>query len=78
MLVRHSQEWAESLSRKCALLLRALEPWLAADVEHVGLTAVPGMSAKPVSDMLAGVSDPTKAQRAAGPLLKLEYIRAGR
>ena len=73
MLVRHSQEWAESLSRKCALLLRALEPWLAADVEHVGLTAVPGMSAKPVSDMLAGVSDPTKAQRAAGPLLELEY-----
>jgi len=73
MLVNYSQEWAESFSRERALLLRALEPWLAADVEHVGSTSVPGMSAKPVIDMLAGVSDLTEARRAAGPLLELEY-----
>lgn len=67
MLVHYSQEWAESFSRERALLLRALEPWLAANVEHVGSTSVPGMSAKPVIDMLAGVSDLQEARRAAGP-----------
>jgi len=73
MLVHYSQEWAESFSRERALLLRALEPWLAANVEHVGSTSVPGMSAKPVIDMLAGVSDLQEARRAAGPLLELDY-----
>ena len=42
MLVHYSQEWAESFSRERALLLRALEPWLAADVEHVAPHPSPG------------------------------------
>ena len=35
----------------------ALERWLAAPVEHVGSTAVPGLSAKPVIDLQAAVPD---------------------
>jgi GrpB-like predicted nucleotidyltransferase (UPF0157 family) len=34
---------------------RILAPWLVAPVEHVGSTAVPGLAAKPVVDMVAGV-----------------------
>lgn len=46
-----------------------LAPWLSARVEHIGSTAVPGLSAKPIIDMIAGVHDLAGA-RAAIPLLE--------
>ncbi len=35
-----------------------LSPWLVAAVEHVGSTAVPGLPAKPVLDLMAAVANP--------------------
>jgi GrpB-like predicted nucleotidyltransferase (UPF0157 family) len=35
---------------------RILAPWLVAPVEHAGSTSVPGLPAKPVVDMFAGVA----------------------
>lgn len=46
-----------------------LAPWLDGDVEHVGSTAVPGLAAKPVVDMMAPVRDHAEA-RAAIPVLE--------
>jgi len=45
-----------------------LRPWLAGPVEHIGSTAVPGLRAKPVVDMLAPVWSLAEA-RAAVPVL---------
>jgi len=41
----------------------ALSPWLLRPVEHVGSTAVPGLLAKPVIDLMAMVGDPAAAGR---------------
>ncbi len=41
-----------------ARLARLLAPWLVDGVEHVGSTAVPGLAAKPVIDLMASVADP--------------------
>ena len=46
----------------------ALAPWLLGAVEHIGSTAVPGLAAKPILDMLAPVAD-LKVARAAVPVL---------
>jgi len=45
-----------------------LECWLSGPVEHIGSTAVPGLRAKPVIDMLAPVVSLAEA-RAAVPVL---------
>jgi GrpB-like predicted nucleotidyltransferase (UPF0157 family) len=37
-------------------LAARLDPWLTDKIEHVGSTAVPGLSAKPVIDLMAPVS----------------------
>ena len=48
-----------------------LRPWLTGPVEHIGSTAVPGLRAKPVIDMLAPVRSLPEA-RAAVPVLEGE------
>jgi GrpB-like predicted nucleotidyltransferase (UPF0157 family) len=54
---------------ECARLTELLAPWLAGGVEHVGSTAVPGLAAKPVLDLMASVTDPGAAvEQAAGRL----------
>jgi GrpB-like predicted nucleotidyltransferase (UPF0157 family) len=45
-----------------------LAPWLAAPVEHIGSTSVPGLPAKPIVDMLAPVTSLSQAQGAVPPL----------
>jgi GrpB-like predicted nucleotidyltransferase (UPF0157 family) len=42
-------------------------------VEHIGSTAVPGLSAKPVIDILIGLYDFNHAAAAVSELCKLEY-----
>jgi GrpB-like predicted nucleotidyltransferase (UPF0157 family) len=42
---------------ECARLAEVLAPWLADGVEHVGSTAVPGLAAKPIIDLMASVRD---------------------
>ncbi|MGW4397823.1 GrpB family protein [Amycolatopsis nivea] len=50
--------WAARGSALCAELSRLLAPWLAPGrVEHVGSTAVPGLAAKPVLDVMAPMRD---------------------
>jgi GrpB-like predicted nucleotidyltransferase (UPF0157 family) len=38
-------------------LENALHPWLVGPVEHIGSTAVPGLAAKPIIDMLARIEN---------------------
>lgn len=49
--------WQRQGGRLCRRLDAMLARWLLAPVEHVGSTAVPGLSAKPVIDVQAAVSD---------------------
>jgi GrpB-like predicted nucleotidyltransferase (UPF0157 family) len=53
----YSSAWPESFGQEAALLRSALGPWLVADIEHIGSTAVWGLSAKPVIDIMAPVQD---------------------
>jgi GrpB-like predicted nucleotidyltransferase (UPF0157 family) len=52
-----------------ARLAGLLEPWLVDGVEHVGSTAVPGLAAKPIIDLMASVDDPDAVVAQAGERL---------
>jgi GrpB-like predicted nucleotidyltransferase (UPF0157 family) len=55
-VVEADPAWAQRADELATDLQRRLGPWLDGSVEHVGSTAVPGLAAKPVLDLLAPVT----------------------
>lgn len=53
----HDPRWTVRARAECAQLTDLLAPWLVDGVEHVGSTAVPGLAAKPIVDLMASVTD---------------------
>ena len=53
----YDPRWADRARTERERLTRLLAPWLAGGVEHAGSTAVPGLAAKPIIDLMASVSD---------------------
>jgi GrpB-like predicted nucleotidyltransferase (UPF0157 family) len=74
VLVPYDPDWARRFATERALLERVLAPWLDVGIEHVGSTAIPGVSAKPIVDMVAGVRDLDEARAAYGPLEAVGYV----
>lgn len=73
----HHKEWADLFEQQKARLKAALEMQVI-DIQHVGSTAVPGIAAKPMLDMLIGLSDLTH-ETAMRPLLEsLDYYLSWR
>jgi GrpB-like predicted nucleotidyltransferase (UPF0157 family) len=56
-VVPYSKNWPALFAEEAARLQLALKPWLVAAIEHVGSTAVPGLIAKPIIDIMAPVQD---------------------
>jgi len=54
-LVAYQAGWPALFSAEAATLSTVLSPWLVGQVEHIGSTAVPGLMAKPIIDMMAPV-----------------------
>jgi GrpB-like predicted nucleotidyltransferase (UPF0157 family) len=70
---RYDPSWATRFEEEAAQLRVALQPWLRAGIHHVGSTSIPGMAAKPVIDMIAGVTHLEEARDAFDPLRRLGY-----
>jgi GrpB-like predicted nucleotidyltransferase (UPF0157 family) len=72
-VVPYDPTWPERFDTERALLDRILEPWLEGGIHHIGSTAVPGLAATPIVDMMAGVRDLEAARDAYAPLLEASY-----
>ncbi|SEP84671.1 GrpB domain, predicted nucleotidyltransferase, UPF0157 family [Lentzea xinjiangensis] len=53
----HDPRWAARAEAERDHLAKLLAPWLVDGIEHVGSTAVPGLAAKPIIDLMASVTD---------------------
>lgn len=57
-------------------LEHAIGNWVVGGVHHVGSTAVPGLEAKPIVDILAGVRSLEESRACFEPLARLAYMYA--
>ena len=76
-LVDYDPGWADAFDEERERLAAALVG-VALGIEHYGSTAVPGMRAKPILDILVGVAPLSNWQLCHDPLLALGYDYAER
>jgi GrpB-like predicted nucleotidyltransferase (UPF0157 family) len=68
--------WPAMFEREAAILTEALAPWITGGVHHVGSTAVPGLTAKPIIDIMIGVADLEPARPCLPVATELGYCYA--
>lgn len=76
VVVPYDSAWIPRFEEERTLLEEALAPWLVGGVHHIGSTAIPGLAAKPIIDMMAGVRDLAEARAAYEPLQSISYVNA--
>ena len=54
-IVPYDSSWPGLFTAEAEVLHHALRPWLTGPIEHIGSTAIPGLAAKPIIDIMAGV-----------------------
>jgi GrpB-like predicted nucleotidyltransferase (UPF0157 family) len=72
-VVPYDPAWRGRFDAEKALLEPAIGRWITGGIHHVGSTAVPGLAAKPVIDILAGVEDLPSSRTCFAELAKLDY-----
>jgi GrpB-like predicted nucleotidyltransferase (UPF0157 family) len=73
-IVPYNSAWPSLFVREQLLLQRELDKWLTGPIEHVGSTAIPGLAAKPVIDIMAGVKGLAASHGAIAAASKIGYI----
>jgi GrpB-like predicted nucleotidyltransferase (UPF0157 family) len=68
-IVPYNHTWPNLFKQERELLASTIRNWLVGTIEHFGSTAVPGLAAKPVIDVLVGVES-LDASRPAIPVLE--------
>jgi GrpB-like predicted nucleotidyltransferase (UPF0157 family) len=74
--VPYDPGWPTLFEVERALLEPVLAPWLRDGVHHIGSTAVPGLAAKPVIDVMAGVRNLAEARAAFAALRADGYVHS--
>jgi GrpB-like predicted nucleotidyltransferase (UPF0157 family) len=76
VIAEYDPSWPTAYAREAALIRDALGGLLL-DIEHVGSTAVPGLGAKPIIDIMAGVRSYEDGEGCVAPLEGLGYEHKG-
>jgi GrpB-like predicted nucleotidyltransferase (UPF0157 family) len=71
-ITAYDARWPEMFEREKAHLLACLPADLVRRVEHFGSTAVPGLAAKPIVDVLVEVTDLAATRQRIAPLLEAQ------
>jgi GrpB-like predicted nucleotidyltransferase (UPF0157 family) len=72
VIVRYDPNWPLLFQEERISILRVAGPTVL-DVEHIGSTAVPGLAAKPIVDMMAGVQGSSEADQCLPMLARIGY-----
>jgi GrpB-like predicted nucleotidyltransferase (UPF0157 family) len=72
IIKEYDPKWLELFEVESAVLMDAIGHYVA-DIQHIGSTAVPGLAAKPVIDILIGLRRLLDAQDCILPIEGMEY-----
>ena len=72
-IVEYNPSWPAMFAAEREFLLSLVGEYLCGTIEHVGSTAVPGLSAKPVVDIMLGVQSLTGSKGAINVLMAKGY-----
>jgi GrpB-like predicted nucleotidyltransferase (UPF0157 family) len=75
-LTSEHEAWAAAYERERARIVSALGEHIAG-IEHVGSTSIPAVPAKPILDILVGVSDFDEARVCIAPMVAIGYRYRG-
>lgn len=74
VIVEYDPRWSLMFEEEAARITEVLSKDLVVCIEHIGSTAVPGLAAKPIIDLLVSVNSLVEAKQVAvSPLEKLGY-----
>lgn len=68
--------WPRRFEEERSALEDAIGGWVVGGIHHVGSTAVAGLEAKPIIDILVGISDLEESRACFEPLARLGYLHA--
>ena len=76
-IVPYDPDWPSGFEAERKFLVDAIGQWVTAgSIEHIGSTAVPGLAAKPVIDIMAGVESLESSRPALAVLERHHYCYA--
>lgn len=70
----YNPEWPALYEAEKFALQTALSSWLVGEIQHIGSTAVPGLSAKPVIDIMAPVASLQESTAAIPAAIAVGYV----
>jgi GrpB-like predicted nucleotidyltransferase (UPF0157 family) len=73
-IVEYSPQWPQEFGREQQLVSRTLAPWLVGLPQHIGSTAVPGLAAKPIIDIMAPVASLEASAAAIASAGRIGYL----
>lgn len=73
-IAHYDPRWAEAFQFERQVLWQALGQWLVGMPEHIGSTAVPGLAAKPIIDIMAPVQSLEESRPAIPAAAALRYV----
>lgn len=76
IVVPYDDKWPEMFEAE-SLLIKTLLGGVAKDIHHIGSTSVPGLSAKPIIDILLEVSDINELDRYNSAMAHAGYVIRG-
>ncbi len=73
-IVAWDPQWPRRFELERESIAQALRPWIVAGIEHIGSTAVPGLAAKPVIDIMAPVASLEASRDAVAGAAAIGYL----
>jgi len=73
IIVEYDPRWSQQFEEEATTIWQVLGE-LVTQIEHFGSTAVPGLAAKPILDLLVGVHSLEEAKRHVSLLEALKYV----